>query len=57
MMAKREYERKQLNTATKSLNKEMVVRYMTVLTLIFVIMDDILSLCNFLDKDGPRIKA
>ena len=33
----------------------MVVRYMTVLTQLFVTMKDILSFYNFLGKDGPRI--
>ena len=56
-MANREYERNQVNPVTKILEKEMVVRYMTVLTQIFVIMDDILSFYNFLDKDGPRIQS
>ena len=38
-----------------SAEKEMVVRYMTVLTQLFVTMKDILPFYNFSDKDGPRI--
>ena len=54
-MANREYERNQVNLVTKILEKKMVVRYMTVLTQIFVTMDDIISFYNCSDKDGPRI--
>jgi hypothetical protein len=53
--ARQEYMRKDTNEACCGIEKEMVVRYMTVLTQIFVAMKDILSFYNFLGKDGPRI--
>ena len=56
MMAKNEYKRKQNNKECCDVEKEMVIRYMTVLTQIFVIMDDILLFYYFSDKDGPRIQ-
>ena len=57
MSAKNEYKRKQINFGTKSLESEMVNRYMIVLTQIFGNMEAILSFYNFLDKDGPRIQS
>ena len=53
--ARKEYIRKHTNDACSGIEKEMVVRYMTVLTHLFVTMKDILSFYNFLGKDGPRI--
>ena len=53
--ARKEYMRKDANNTCRGIEKEMVVRYMTVLTQIFVAMNDILSFYNFLGKDGPRI--
>ena len=55
-MAINEYKRNQSNDACCDVEKEMVVRYMTVLTQLFVKMEDILSFYNFADKDGPRIQ-
>ena len=49
--------RKKSNTAFFGAEKEMVVRYMTVLTQLFVTMKDILPFYNFSDKDGPRIQS
>jgi hypothetical protein len=48
--ARKEYIRKHTNDACSSIEKEMVVRYMTVLTQIFVTMKDILSFYFFLVK-------
>jgi hypothetical protein len=53
--ARKKYMRKDANDTCHGIEKEMVVRYMTVLTQIFVAMKDILSFYNFLGKDGPRI--
>ena len=55
-VARNEYKRKKNNNACCDVEKEMVVRYMTVLTQLFVTMKDILSFYNFSDKDGPRIQ-
>jgi hypothetical protein len=53
--ARKEYMMKKSNDAFCGAEKEMVVRYMTVLTQLFVKMEDILPFYNFSDKDGPRI--
>ena len=49
--------RKKSNTAFFGAEKEMVVRYITVLTQLFVTMKDILPFYNFSDKNGPRITS
>ena len=55
MMAINEFKSKQSNDSCCDVEKEMVVRYMTVLTQLFVKLEDILSFYNFSDKDDPRI--
>ena len=50
-------KRKESNYLCYDVEKEMVVRYMMVLTQIFVKMEYILSVYNFSDKDGPKIQS
>ena len=54
--ARKEFIRKTQIKAFFEAEKEMIVRYMTVLTQVFVTMKDILLFYNFSDKDGPRIE-
>jgi hypothetical protein len=53
--ARKEFIRKTKIKAFCEAEKEMIVRYMTVLTQLFVTMQDILLFYNFSDKDGHRI--
>jgi hypothetical protein len=54
-VARIEFIRKKNNGACCDVKKKMVVRYMTVLTQLFVTMKDILPFYNFSNEDGPKI--